>query len=187
MLWQFEAICILEDKPPNMKSDFIALIANVALTLSFIVALVFGIVQVRVSARDRKERLTLEALRNFQTREFAELIYFVNNHPWPKTMQEFQGMSPSDQVVMIQYGQQMESLGIMVADGYINMDLVDKTLGSFVTTSWDKYKVVFLDMREKIPDPFLGEYFQWLAERIEQRMKEHPRQPFFNSPMARSV
>jgi len=73
----------------------------------------------------------------------------------------------------------MESLGIVVAERLINIDLVDKILGSFVVTSWEKYKTMFLDMRVKMSDPFLGEYFQWLAERIDERMRLAPRKPFF--------
>jgi len=34
------------------------------------------------------------------------------------------------------------------------------------------------DIRLKQPDPFLGEYVQGLAERIDERMREHPRKPF---------
>jgi hypothetical protein len=56
---------------------------------------------------------------------------------------------------------------------------VDKTLGSFVTSSWGKYKSLFLEIREKQPDPFLGEYFQWLAERLDERMRLNPRRPFY--------
>jgi hypothetical protein len=43
---------------------------------------------------------------------------------------------------------------------------------------------VFLDIREKTPDPFLGEYFQWLAEQIDERMKKNPRKPFHESPVS---
>jgi hypothetical protein len=75
----------------------------------------------------------------------------------------------------------MESLGILVAERLINIDLVDKTLGSFVTTSWEKYKPLFLDIRERQPDPFLGEYFQWLAERIDERRRLNPRKPFYKA------
>jgi hypothetical protein len=71
----------------------------------------------------------------------------------------------------------MESLGILVAEKLINIDLVDKTLGSFVTTAWNKYKIMFLSMREQ--DPFLGEYFEWLAGQIEIRMRDNPRKPFY--------
>jgi hypothetical protein len=83
--------------------------------------------------------------------------------------------------MFIQFAQIMESLGQLVYDKYINLDLVDKTLGSFVTTSWEKYKTMFFDIREKAPDPYLGEYFQWLAERIEERMRENPRKPFYKT------
>ena len=45
-----------------MTNDLITLLANVALTLTFIVALIFGVAQVRAAARDRRERLTLEKI-----------------------------------------------------------------------------------------------------------------------------
>jgi len=163
-------------------NEIIAIIANLALTLSLIVAVVFGIAQVRAAARDRRERLTLETLRNFQTREFAELINYITSHDMPSTREEMSALPADEQAIFIQFGQQMESLGILVAEKFINIDLVDKTLGSFVTTSWEKYKKMFLDIREKSPDPFLGEYFQWLAEQIDERMKKNPRKPFYESP-----
>jgi hypothetical protein len=88
-------------------------------------------------------------------------------------------LSDDKRVILIQFGQQMESLGLLVAEKLIDIDLVDKTLGSLVTSAWEKYRPVFMDIREKTPDPFLGEYFQWLAERIDERMRNSPREPFF--------
>ena len=157
-------------------NDLITFIANIALSLSFIVALVFGVVQVKVWERDRRERLTLETLHNFETREFAELIHYITNRKLPASQQELRALPDNEQVIFIQLAQQMETLGILVAEKFIDIDLVDKTLGSFVTMAWNKYKVMFTDMRKN--DPFLGEYFQWLADRIDKRMKENPRRPF---------
>lgn len=162
-----------------MTSSTIELIANLSLALSFVVGLIFGISQVKVAKRDRKERITLEALRNFQTHEFAELIFTINAYNVPLTMQEWRKLPAADQVMFLHFTQQMESLGILVAERYINIDLVDKTLGSFVTNSWDKFKTVLMDIREKQPDPYLSEYFQWLAEHLSERMKVNPRRPFF--------
>ena len=68
-----------------MTNDIIALAANVALALSLIVGLIFGIAQVRAAARDRRDRLTLEALRNFQSRDFAELLQYINSHDMPSS------------------------------------------------------------------------------------------------------
>jgi hypothetical protein len=164
---------------PCMTNDLITVLANLALTLSLIVAVVFGIAQVKTAARDRRERLTLETLRNFQTREFSELLYYINALNFPTNQEGLAALPNEDRIRLIQFGQEMESLGILVAEKLINIDLVDKTLGSFVVTSWEKYKPMFVDMRARIPDPFLGEYFQWLAERIDERMKQNPRQPFY--------
>ncbi len=70
----------------------------------------------------------------------------------------------------------MEMLGILVADKFINIDLVEKTLGTLVTSSWEKYSKLTRTLRDR--DPFLNEYFQWLAEGIAERMAKHPRKPF---------
>jgi hypothetical protein len=167
-----------------MISDIISIIANIALALSVVVALVFGIAQVRQAARDRRERLTLDALRNFQSREFAELIHYVTFSDMPASQKELRALPEKDLITFIQVAQEMESLGMTVAERVINLDLVDKTLGSFVVTAWEKYKPIFEEMRVKTPDPFLGEYFQWLAERIGRRMREEPRKPFYQAPEA---
>ena len=161
-----------------MTYEIAGLLANISLALSLIVALVFGTFQVRVAARDRRERLTLEVLRNFQTREFAELIARLNYYKVPSSYAELLRLPIEEQSKFIQFAQEMETLGMLVAEKYINIDLVDKTLGSFVTTSWQKYKKTFVEIREQQPDPFLGEYFQWLAELMEDRMNKHPRKSF---------
>lgn len=156
----------------------VSLIANVALALSLVVAVVFGIAQVRAATRDRKERLTLETIRTFQTREFAEIMLRLRNIKALTSQEDMESLPESDQIILTQGAQMMESLGLLVHDGLIDLDLVDKTLGDYVSTIWYKYKEFFLAMRERIPDPYLGEYFQWLAERVEEKMKE-ARKPYY--------
>lgn len=164
-----------------MTNELITTLANLALTLSFIVAVIFGIAQVQAASRDRRERLTMETLRNFQTREFIELMIYVLMRDLPSNRKELNALPTSEQVMLIEFGQQMESLGILVAEKFINIDLVDKTLGSFVVTSWEKYEPLYTNIRVNQPDPFLGEYFQWLAGQIDERMKKNPRKPFFET------
>jgi hypothetical protein len=164
-----------------MTNEFIALVANIALTLSLIVAVIFGIAQVKTANRDRRDRLTLETMRTFQTREFAELLYYVSVAKLPANYKEWQEWNPDDRIRFVQFGQQMESLGLLLAERFIDIDLVDKTLGSFVVSSWERYKPMTFELREKIDDPFLNEYFQWMAEQIDRRMKLNPRKPFFDT------
>src|SRR5579863_3817711 len=162
-----------------MNSETITLIANIALAVSAVIALIFGIVQVRSATRDRQERLTLEALRNFNTREFSELMNYVTAHDIPPTHEKWQKLPAAEGIMITQFAQEMESLGLLVAERLINIDLVDKTIGSLVSVTWEKYKPMIQDSRAKRPDPFLAEYFQWLAERIDERMRNTPRKPFY--------
>jgi len=164
-----------------MTYETISLIADISLALSFVIALIFGVAQARQSARDRKERLTLEALRNFQTREFAELSGLLTYHKVPISLKEFEDLPLKEQSKFIQFSEEMESIGILVAEKVIDIELVDKTLGSFVTSSWQKYKIIMEDLRVKHSDPFLGEYFQWLAEYIRDQMEKEPRKPFYET------
>ena len=106
---------------------------------------------------------------------------YENTSVFPKTYELFNSWTTADKVQFIQLMQQMESLGILLAGKSIDIDLVEKTLGSFVTSSWDKYKPLIIDMRLKHPDPYLAEYFQWMAEKIEKRMYDNKRPPFFMS------
>ena len=155
--------------------ELFTLIANIALTLTFVIGLVFGIAQVKTAARDRRERLTLETLKNFQTRDFAELLQFVINAKFPETAEQLEKLPIEQQVMFIQFAQQMEVLGILVAENFIDLDLVDKTLGTFVTTTWQKYDVMFSKIRDR--DEYIGEYFEWLARRIDEHLKITPRVP----------
>lgn len=162
-----------------MTFEIIAVIANISFALSFIAAVVFGIAQVRQARRERRERLTLETLRNFQTRDFAELLYYVSRRNLPTGDTDLASLPEEEQVRFIEFAQQMESLGILVAENLIDLDLVDKTLGSFVVDAWEKYKPTVMKFRES--EPYANEYFQWLAERIEQGMRDNPRKPFYQN------
>jgi hypothetical protein len=155
------------------------LVGNLAIALSLVVALVFGVVQVRVAAKDRRERATLAATRSFQTRELSAYFARMRVGNLPQTAEAFYALPEEEQVSLIHFAWQMEMLGLLVHDGELDLALVERTLGSFVVDSWGKYRAALLDMRRDSRDPFLGEYFQWLAERVEAFMRERPRKPAY--------
>jgi hypothetical protein len=164
-----------------MSADLIGNIANISLALSLLVGLIFGIGQARAAARDRRERLTLETLTFFGSREFAELLQYLETHEMPKTRAELRALPLNEQVLFIQFSMLMENLGILVAEKMVNLDLVDETLGSFVVTTWAKLKPIALNSRKEDNDGSMSEYFQWLAETIDARMKANPRPPAYEA------
>lgn len=157
--------------------ELATIVGNLAIALSVVVAVVVGIAQARAAARDRKDRLAMEAIRSFQTREFAEHMHHLRIAEPPRTAQEFYALPSAEQVTFIQFAQQVEMLGLQVAEGAIDLDLVERTLGDFIGSAWGKYEAALRDLRRTIPDPYLGEYFEWLAFRLQQHMRERPRVP----------
>jgi hypothetical protein len=75
----------------------------------------------------------------------------------------FEQLPLEEQAKFIQFSQEMESLGILVAEQVIDIDLVDKTLGSFVSKSWQSYKVIFEELRVKHSDPFFRRVFSMVS------------------------
>ncbi len=157
-----------------------ALLANISLVLSLVVALIVGILQTQAAARDRRERLTLETLEFVQSREFAEFILTINAGKIAKTNAERQAQPDEEKVRFIQFAQQMESLGMLVVDGVLDLTLVEKTLGSFVVTAWEEYRPVISEMRVSTNDPYLAEYFQSVAELMDKRIKNNQRPPAYS-------
>jgi hypothetical protein len=161
-----------------MSTESVAAItADFAIAASFVAALGFGIAQVRSSARDRRERLTVATVRELQTREMAAHFQRMRTHDFPSTMEAMLLLSDDEQVSIIHYAQQMEMLGLMVYDGMIELGLVERTLGDYVSYSWEKYKAFVSDGRKA--DPYLNEYFEWLAHRLDEYMRINQRAPAY--------
>jgi hypothetical protein len=159
-------------------------IGESAIALSFLAAVVFGISQVRTSAEDRRERLTVEVVRGMQTREMAEHFHRISAHDIPSTWAQMRTLPEDELVSLIHYAQQMEMLGLMVYDGMIELSLVERTLGDYVGFSWEKYKSFTYDRRKD--DPYLNEYFEWLANRLDEYMRSNPRPPAYAEISAQS-
>jgi hypothetical protein len=119
--------------------------------------------------------------KTFQSKEFSELLIYIYNSNLPADLTDWQKLPSSEKVSLLQFSQTMESLGIAVAERYINIELVEKTIGSVVTVSWEKLKPWILDAREHQPDPYLNEYFQWMAEKLSGQMEKEPRKPFYKN------
>ncbi len=109
------------------------------------------------------------------------MLHYINKTKIPTSANDWSEWTEDDQVSFVHLSQQMEAIGLLLAERLISIDLLDKTLGSFISSTWEKCRPLILDLRENHQDPFLSEYFQWMAEQIERRMKEKPRKPFFRS------
>lgn len=157
----------------------VATLTDIAIAGSVVVALVFGIIQVLIAVRDRRERLTIEVVRGLQTREFAQQLIGLSISPPTPTIGAWQALPEATRVSQLQFLLEMETLGLLVFDKTIDFALVERTLGSWVTSSWKRFQPVILEIRSQSDDPYMSEYFEWLAARMESWLRDRPRAPAY--------
>ncbi len=139
-------------------------IASIASALAVIVALVFGVLQVRHLTKTRAIFSSAELVRTMQTQEFTSAVGIVAKLPDHAAPDHFR-RDPDAVAAAVLLGHVYESLGVLVYYRILPLRLVDDLLGGYVRMSWAKLGP-FIESRRKELGVSYGEWTQWLAERL---------------------
>ena len=149
-----------------MSSVTPAAVAATASALTVLVALVLGVLTLRQWHRTRYLAAAAELVHTIQTPEFTRAI--------GRVMELLNGADPAavgsdkEMVTAINaVAHVFESLGVLVFHRLLPLHLVDHLLGGYVRASWRRLEPYVLARRAVLGAMF-GEWFQWLAERLEQ-------------------
>jgi hypothetical protein len=134
--------------------------------LTVLVALVFGTLTIRQWHRTRYLTAAAELVRTMQTAEFTRSIARIVD------LEEGVEVSKllTDREVMAAFyavSHVFESLGVLVYHRLLPLHLVDHLCGGYVRASWKRVRPIVIARRETLGAMF-GEWFQWLAERIDE-------------------
>jgi hypothetical protein len=141
-------------------------VAPIATSLAVVVALVFGTLTIRQWQRTRYLTAAAELVRTMQTAEFTRSIARIvelDEDADPKALL-------ADRETMAAFyavSHVFESLGVLVYHRLLPLHLVDHLCGGYVRASWKRVGPLVVSRRATFGAMF-GEWFQWLAERIEQ-------------------
>lgn len=134
--------------------------------LAVVVALVFGTLTIGQWQRTRQLTAAAELVHTMQTPEFTAAIARIVDLPVgadSTTLLADRDVMASFYVVSHVF----ESLGVLVYHRLLPLHLVDHLCGGYVRASWKRMKPVVTSRRGELGVTF-GEWYQWLAERIEQ-------------------
>jgi hypothetical protein len=152
-----------------MDLNSLAQIAQVLSGIAVVVAIVFGLVQARQFKQQRRDAADVELMRSMQDREFTRsfrLIYSIQDN---LSASGLRALGPEYEEAAIALGARFESMGMLVFRGSIPLDLVEKIVGGVIVVLWRKLKLFVIEYRAEQKHELLFEWFQWLAERIEER------------------
>ena len=130
----------------------------------------FGLVEVRHYRQQRQETASMEIMRAFQSHDFTSALRLVmqyeqecqqcHEEPMPKELQ--------DAAMLV--STTLEAVGLMVYQRIVPFRLVQHLMGGVIQAGWRVLRPHTDWMRDELCRPSIHEWFQWLAERLD----EHP-------------
>jgi hypothetical protein len=167
----------------TMLADLAEIFGGVAV----IIALVFGIAQIRQFRQQRLDAADLELMRMLQDAEFIQSFKLIYPLPSSISAQDLRAMGPEYESAALAMSARFEALGLLVFRGSIPFELVEQINGGNSILFWRKLQRWIEQMRTEQGHALLFEWFQWLAERMAERdrLKQIPayhRHREWNSP-----
>jgi hypothetical protein len=144
----------------------LATAANLATTVAVVVAVVFGIAELRRVARERRDTAAVEIVRAAQTPEIIRAVGRILKLPDDADPQVIRSDPALLEAAMAVYFA-CEMWGSIVFEGVIDLHLLDRMVGGWVRSAWVRLRRWIAAERIDNRNPNVGEWWQWLYERFE--------------------
>ena len=157
--------------------DFLANLAEIVGGVAVVFGITFGFLEFRRYKATVQREAAATLARSFQTEEFAGAIRVVLELPGPIGMDEYREL-PEDHKnrIWLLFGS-IESIGIMVSQGDLTLDMVDEFFSIPILEGWRKLEPYVEDLRKEFDSPQTWEWYQWLHDRLRERHEKTPRVP----------
>lgn len=157
--------------------EYLANLAEIVGGLTVVGGIVFGILGYRQHKAKERSEARARLARSFQTPELAVAIRILMELPGSIDTEQFNALSrrQKDHLWVLFSG--MESIGILVYRGDLPIDLVDEFFSIPAVEGWQRLRPYVEELRSEIGREQAWEWYQWLAERLEDRHRESPRVP----------
>jgi hypothetical protein len=153
----------LLDTPTIDLSNVLALISTIAVVFG----VVFGLIELRQVLRQRRDQVAIDIIRTYLTQDIKRSLARVMTLPDdadPSLVNEnplmFEAVLAADSAC--------EAWGSMVFEGVVDLHMFDRMAGGQVRGSWRRLRRWVEHQRELERSPNVGEWWQWLYERLEE-------------------
>jgi hypothetical protein len=134
--------------------------------IAVLVAIVFGTLTLRQWQRARYLAAAAELVHTIQSEHFNLAIGRVVALPEAAPAERIRA-DPELAAAATAVGHAFESLGVLVFHRVLQLHLVDHLVGGYIRSSWVRLKP-YVEARRSDVGAMFGEWFQWLAERLEE-------------------
>lgn len=151
-----------------MNLQTLANIAEIFGAILVITGVFFGLLEVRHYRQQRQEAASMEIMRAFQSIDFTSALRMIMAYEdeCRRCNQESIPQELQDAAMLV--STTMEAVGLMVYQRIAPFLLVQQLMGGTIQASWRVLRPHTEWLREKLDRPSVHEWFQWLAERLNE-------------------
>lgn len=142
---------------------------NIIANVSIILGILFGLIQLGHYHKSRTRDSAITLLYSFKTAEFSKGIWKVLSIPDGFSYADIETRLGEDMSAIFSLMNTWESIGFLVFQNEFALGIVDDSYGGLITYSWGKLGKTVLGLREVHQMDSMFQWFQWLAERLEDR------------------
>ncbi|MFQ6004158.1 MAG: hypothetical protein ACE5OQ_01530 [Woeseia sp.] len=149
----------------------LSMLANIAEILGIFIViggLFFALLQMRHLRQQRRELAAIELFRFFASPTFTEAYRSVLHLPDGMSAEDIRTNKSKLENSAVLISTTMENIGVMTFQRIVPFLVVNDLVGTSVTILWRKLEDWAVALREELGTPNAFEWFQWLAERIEE-------------------
>jgi hypothetical protein len=152
-------------------------LANMAEILGVIIVVggfFFAVLQMRQIRQQRRELAAIELFRFFGNPRFTKAYQTLLHLPDDLSAEDIRTKQASLEDAAMLVSSTMENIGVMTYQRIVPFVIVNNLLGSSVVILWRKLEKWATALREELGDEAAFEWFQWLAERLEDYQPRDP-------------
>ncbi len=148
--------------------------AEIFAAIVVIGGLFFAWIQLRHTRQQRRELAAIELFRSFGNPQFSEAFRCVLDLPDGLNRNDLMNAYPNAEDHAMLIATTMENIGVMTFQRIVPFAVVNNLVGGSTRIVWRKLHNWTADLRGQLDEPTTFEWFQWLAERLDEIDKHHP-------------
>jgi hypothetical protein len=150
--------------------DLLSTLANLINAAAVTAGVIFAAVQIREFRRQRRRQSMYTLVQTFQGAEFAKALHRIISLPDNLDAAGVRAhVGPEGEESIYFVTTTWETIGVLVFQKEITLDLVDDFFSGPIVISWRKLARYLEEIRKERNRDTLFEWYQWLAERIMER------------------
>lgn len=139
---------------------------NLATTLAVVLGVVFGLIQLRHAMQRRRDHAAVDIVRTVQTQEVRQAVARILELPDDVDPEHIRS-NPDLLAAALAVDSACEMWGCMVFEEVVDHRMLDRMVGGWIRGTWCRLRLWVEAERVEKRNPNVGEWWEWLYERIE--------------------